>query len=233
MSLKIGITDTSSHYSNYPKWIKGDNASIEILQLKQNNYDDLKLCDGIILSGGIDTHPAFYNNKRIDYPNAPNEFNVVRDEFEIKVFKYARENNIPILAICRGMQLVNCALGGNLIQDIEEIGKPNHCRQGETDRIHEIKVMKDTLLYEISQTENRMVNSAHHQAIGDIADDLIITAFSPDGIAESAEWKNKKGKPFLLCVQWHPERQKYQYETSPFSKNIREEFLKAVENKLK
>lgn len=230
MSLKIGITDTSSHYSNYPKWIKDDAASIEILQLKQNNYDDLKLCDGIVLSGGIDTHPAFYNNNRLDYPNAPNEFNIARDEFEIKVFKYALENNIPILAICRGMQLVNCALGGNLIQDIVEAGKSDHRRQGETDRIHEIKVLKDSLLYEISQTEKGIVNSAHHQAIGDTANDLIITAFSPDGVAEAAEWKNKKDKPFLLCVQWHPERFIIEQKENPFSKIIREEFLKAVEN---
>ncbi len=228
MHLIIGITDTSSHYSNYPQWIKGNNPFIKILQLKQTNLNDLKLCDGIILSGGIDTHPCFYNNRRIDYPNAPKEFDIARDEFELQVFKYAQLNNIPILAICRGMQLVNIALGGNLIQDIEEGGKTNHRREGETDGAHQIKVRRDSLLYEITQTENGIINSAHHQAVNYIASDLIISAYSHDGIAEAAEWKNKENKPFLLCVQWHPERLEKTNERNPFSFNIKEEFLKAV-----
>lgn len=230
MHLTIGITNTSSHYSNYPRWIKGGDTSIKILQLQHGNLDDLKLCDGIVLSGGIDTHPTFYNNKRIDYPNAPNQFDAARDEFEISIFKYALEHTIPVLAICRGMQLVNSALGGDLIQDIEEIGKPDHRREGESDRLHEIKVLKDSFLYEITETENGIVNSAHHQAIRIIADDLIVSAFSKDGVAEAAEWKNKNNKPFLLCVQWHPERLVSPVKENPFEKNIRKEFLNAVKN---
>lgn len=230
MTLTIGITDTESRFSNYPIWIKGDDKDIAVIKLSPENSADLKKCDGIVLSGGLDTHPDYYNNKRIDYPLAPNEFNRIRDEFELDVFKYACEKNIPVLAICRGMQLVNIALGGDLIQDIEEHGKLDHRRHGDTDGMHEIRVIKDSLLYEITGAESGSINSAHHQAVGKIANDLIVTACSPDGIAEGAEWKDENNKQFLLCVQWHPERLAQQQKDNPFTYSIRKHFLNAVKN---
>lgn len=231
MHLTIGITDTETRYQNYPAWIKGDNSDIEIIRLTLSNIDDLKNCDGIVLSGGIDTHPRFYKNECINYQFAPKEFNEARDEFELFVFNYAQEKNIPVLAVCRGMQLVNIALGGDLIQDIEESGKQNHRRHEDADGMHEITISKDSMLYEITRIETGMTNSAHHQALGKIAKDLKVTAISPDGIAEVAEWKNKKNKPFLLCVQFHPERLAQQKENNPFSGNIRKQFLIAVNQK--
>lgn len=231
MHLTIGITITEARYSNYPLWIKGNNSDIEIIQLTQTNVEDLKKCDGIVLSGGIDTHPKFYKNECISYQFAPKEYDVARDEFELKVFKYSQERNIPILAVCRGMQLVNIALGGDLIQDIEESGKLDHRRHNDKDGVHEIKVVKDSLFYEITGGEYGTINSAHHQALGKIASDLNVTAFSPDGIAEATEWKSKNDKPFLLCVQFHPERLAQQHEGSSIAHNIREQFLKAVNQK--
>lgn len=230
MHLTIGITDTEARYSNYPLWIKGDNLDIEIIQLIPANINELERCDGIVLSGGIDTHPKFYKNERLNYPLAPKEFNVVRDEFELNVFKFSQDKNIPVLAVCRGMQLVNIALGGDMIQDIEESGKLDHRRHKE-DGVHEISVVKDTLFYEIIGAEKCTINSAHHQALHTIANDLKVSAFSPDGIAEATEWKNKEGKPFLICVQFHPERLAQQHEGSSIAHNIREQFLKAVNQK--
>ena len=231
MHLTIGITDTEARYSNYPLWIKGDDLDIEIIQLIPANINELEKLDGIVLSGGIDTHPKFYNNKCISYQFAPKEFNVIRDEFELEVFKFSLEKNIPVLAVCRGMQLVNIALGGDLIQDIEESGKLDHRRHNDKDGMHEIKVVKDSLFYEITGGECGTINSAHHQALGKIASDLKVTAFSPDGIAEATEWKSKNDKPFLLCVQFHPERLAQQHEGSSIAHNIREQFLKAVNQK--
>lgn len=230
MNLTIGITDTETRYPNYPAWIKGANSELEIIKLTIANKEDLSKCDGIVLSGGLDTHPKFYKNKRTLYPFSPLEFNETRDEFEISVFNYAQKKNIPVLAVCRGMQLVNIALGGDLIQDIEENGKLNHRRLEDNDRMHEIIVSKDSLMYKITGTERVITNSAHHQALGKIAPALIVTAFSNDGIAEGAEWENKEDKPFLLCVQFHPERLAQQ-EDNVLANNIREEFLKAVKNK--
>lgn len=228
MQLTIGITDTEARYANYPLWIKGNDPDIEIIQLAPANIADLKKCDGIVLSGGIDTHPKFYKNECVTYQFAPREYNVARDEFELNVFKYAQEKNIPVLAVCRGMQLINIALGGDLVQDIEESGKLNHRRHGDVDGSHTITVVKDSLFYEITGAESGVINSAHHQALGKIATDLKVTAFSPDGIAESVEWKNKENKPFLLGVQFHPERLAQQKEGNSIAHNIRKQFLKAV-----
>ncbi|MES2286072.1 MAG: gamma-glutamyl-gamma-aminobutyrate hydrolase family protein [Bacteroidota bacterium] len=227
MHLTIGITVTEARYSNYPLWIKGDNSDIEIIQLTQTNPEDLKKCDGIVLSGGIDTHPKFYKNECVSYQFAPKEYDVARDEFELKVFKFTQDKNIPVLAVCRGMQLVNIALGGDLIQDIEESGKLDHRRHAE-DGVHEITVVKNSLFYEITGAEKCVINSAHHQALNNIAKDLKVTALSPDGIAEATEWKNKNDKPFLLCVQFHPERLAQQQGGNSIANNIREQFLMAV-----
>lgn len=228
MSLVIGITDTEARYPNYPLWLKADSTTIEIIKLSPDNIEQIKRCDGIVLSGGVDTHPSFYRNQRLNYPLAPETFNEARDAFELAVFKYSQDKHIPVLAICRGMQLVNIALGGDMIQDIEESGKKDHRRHGNLDGMHEIAVSKDSLMYTITGCEKGTINSAHHQALGKVAESLKVTGVSPDGIAESAEWKNNEGKSFLLCVQWHPERLAQLQPDNPFTKNIREEFLKAV-----
>ncbi len=228
MQLTIGITETEAHYANYPIWIKGNNADIEIIKLTSSNFDDIKKCDGIVLTGGIDTHPRFYHNQRLDYPLAPDKFNEARDEFELKIFEYATKNSIPVLAVCRGMQLVNVALGGDLIQDIEESGKQDHRKHGGIDGQHEISVTKNSLLYQIIGNEKGLINSAHHQALGKISTDLMVSAISPDGIAEGLEWKDKENKSFLLCVQWHPERLAQNQPNNPFTAEIRKQFLNAI-----
>ncbi len=227
----IGITQSDSKFHLYAPWIKGEDENIEIITLSYDtqNLQDLEKCDAIVLTGGIDTHPKFYNNSRLTYPGGPAEFNEPRDVFELKVFEYAREHAVPVLAICRGMQLVNCALGGDLIQDLEEKGKADHKKQGEfDDGIHEILVDKNSLFYKISDLDKGKVNSAHHQGLGRIADDLMISAVSEDNVAEAIEYGDKTNKPFLLCVQWHPERLKIEETLVPFSKNIRESFLKSI-----
>lgn len=228
MSLTIGITDTEARYENYPLWIKGNDTFVEVIRLTAENKHLLPNCDGVVLSGGVDTHPSFYNNQRIDYPLAPAKFNTARDNFELSVFEYTQKKNVPVLGVCRGMQLINIALGGDMIQDIEEMGKSNHRRTESGDTIHEITINKETQLFAITGIEKGIINSAHHQALGKIAESLIITGYSPDGIAESAERKQVEGCAFLLCVQWHPERLAQEQPENPFTKNIRIAFLQAA-----
>ena len=228
--MTIGITYTDSRYENYPLWIRDNDLTITLIQLNPGNPGYLAKCDGIVLTGGVDTHPRFYRNEKLDYPNAPKEFNEERDEFELMVFGYALEKKLPLLAICRGMQLVNIALGGNLIQDIEDAGKNDHRRHGDTDGMHQIRVRENSLLFEIVGKDTGVINSAHHQAMGIIAPDLEVNAWSEDTIAEGAEWKNKTGKPFLLCVQWHPERLAKTQPENPFANKIRIKFLEAIKN---
>ena len=227
--IRIGVTFSEARYENYPKWIKGDDADIEIVELswEKQNWDDIEDCDGIVLTGGVDTCPRFYESERNDYPNKPAEWNEARDEFEMHVFETALNFDHPVLAICRGLQLVNVSLGGDLVQDLEEAGKNDHRRHGEVDGQHAVSISDNSLLKEVAGGTTGNINSAHHQAVGKISDELMVSAVSPDGVVEASEWKVKEGEPWLLAVQWHPERM-LDKESNPLSKNIREKFLEAV-----
>ncbi len=229
--MKIGLTFTETRWENYPVWIKGNDPSIEIVELHWEKHDldevwDLvEECDGIVLTGGVDIHPRFYDSTRLDFPNGDGKFNEVRDEFEMHVFETALNFNLPVLAICRGLQLVNVSLGGKLVQDLEEAGKKNHRRINDVDDEHSISLAEGSLLKEVIGSSVATTNGAHHQAVDRLSEELMITATAADGVAEAIEWKEKAGEPWLLCVQWHPERMKDK-ETNPASKNIREAFLK-------
>ena len=224
--ITIGISFSETNYANYPAWIMGENTGIEIIELscKKENSGDLSKCQGLLLTGGIDIAPVFYNSERSGYPNKPATWNKERDQFEIDLFHAAQVMGMPVLGVCRGLQLVNVALGGNLVQDIEEAGKQNHRSQDAADQVHTIQIQQGSLLSDISGISQGMVNSAHHQALGHVAETLLVNCFSPDGIAEGMEWKEKNNHPPLLCVQWHPERIQDKH-TNPLSKNIRDWFL--------
>jgi len=229
--IKIGLTFTETRWENYPNWVKGNDDSIEIVELhwEKHNLDEVwdivEDCDGIVLTGGVDIHPRFYDNERLEFPNGDGVFNEERDEFEMHVFETALNFNLPVLGICRGLQLVNVALGGDLIQDLEESGKKNHRRMNNVDDEHIISISENSLLNQIIQNTSGNINGAHHQAIGRLSDELMATAVSPDGVIETVEWKEKTDEPWMLCVQWHPERMK---ESEPLSKNVREKFLEEV-----
>ena len=229
--IKIGITFTESRWENYPLWIKGNDENIELVELhwEKHNLDEVwdlvEDCDGIVLTGGVDIHPRFYESERLQFPNGDGKFNEERDEFEMHVFETAMNFKLPVLAICRGLQLVNVALGGDLIQDLEEAGKKNHRRINDVDDEHTISISENSLLKEVVESNTGNINGAHHQAIGRLSDELIATATSPDGVIEAAELKVKEGESWMLAVQWHPERMK---SDEVCSKNIREAFLAAT-----
>ncbi|MBL0309711.1 MAG: gamma-glutamyl-gamma-aminobutyrate hydrolase family protein [Bacteroidetes bacterium] len=230
--IVIGITHADTRGENYGNWIKGNEDWIEVIDLSSDkeNWDEIADCDGIVLTGGLDAHPRFYNSKRDNYPNKPKEWNEKRDEFEMHVFETALNFDHPVLAICRGLQLVNVSLGGDLIQDLEEAGKNDHRRHGDQDEYHGVEAKEGTLLHQVTGAISGKINTAHHQAAGKISEELMISATSPDGVVEALEWKEKEGEPWMLCVQWHPERME-DGETNPFSKNIRERFLEEVKHK--
>jgi putative glutamine amidotransferase len=225
--MLIAITDTEALFANYPRWIMSGDERIELVTLRPESRKALDHCDGIVLSGGVDTHPKFYNNPVLNYPNAPEAFDEIRDGFELEVFNFALEHKIPLLAICRGMQLANIAMGGDIIQDIEASGKPNHRRIGTMDGMHKIEIVKDSLLNEIVAQGFGTVNSAHHQAVGRIADAFIVNCQTADGLVEGLEWKEKAGKNFFLGVQWHPERLVDLQPSNPMNR-IRKRFIDEV-----
>jgi putative glutamine amidotransferase len=163
----------------------------------------LDALDGLILSGGEDVAPERYGASA--HPALGN-VDPVRDAFELELFRGARERELPVLAICRGIQLVNVALGGSLWQDIpsERPGALPHTQPGgRDDRTHAVKIVPDTWLARALGTTRLEVNSFHHQSIRELAPGLVASASAPDGEIEGAE--SRRGDPWLLAVQWHPE----------------------------
>ena len=144
--MRIGLTYTGSDkkHENYVRWLKGSD-SFEIIKLSatDHNQEEIKKCDGLVLSGGIDIHPKFYKEEKLNYDHAPLAFDEQRDLFEIALFNEALNLKIPILGICRGMQLVNVCLGGTLKQDLGVLNT-RHCADG-NDKVHSVRVQKNTV----------------------------------------------------------------------------------------
>jgi putative glutamine amidotransferase len=229
--IKIGLTYTGTEekHNNYVNWLKG-NDNIEIIKLSaaDNNLEQVKDVDAIVLSGGVDAHPKTYGSSNMNYPNAPATFNEQRDTFETAVFDICQRQNKPVLAICRGMQLVNCLLGGDMVQDIGPVANAIHKNDG-NDKKHAVQILPGSLLNEITRIAEDDINSAHHQAIDKTGKGLTVNAISKDGIREGIEWADKTGKPFFLGIQWHPERMyKFDLQASPLSKNIRDYFINEI-----
>lgn len=167
------------------------------------NAEVLDAIDGLLLSGGEDVDPAKYG-----HPAHPRLERVdpIRDEFELSIFRDARARGVPVLAICRGIQLVNVALGGSLWQDIpsERPGALTHnAATARDDRTHPVEIVPGSRLAAALGTTRCEVNSFHHQSIRDLAPGLVVTATAPDGEIEGVE--GPAGAPWLLAVQWHPE----------------------------
>jgi putative glutamine amidotransferase len=160
--------------------------------------------DGLLLPGGGDIDPVHYGESRHENCNEPS---AERDDTELALARWAMDGEMPVLAICRGIQVLNVALGGSLFQDIQaqipggerHDWYPNHPR----DRLsHTVSISPDTRLAQIAGTNVLPVNSLHHQSVKDVAPGLVATGFSPDEIVEVVEAPDH---PFAIGVQWHPE----------------------------
>lgn len=163
----------------------------------------LSRVDGIVFTGGVDLDPVRYGETVL---NESVEIDSHRDTLDILYASAALERRIPILAICRGEQLMNVVLGGTLYQDLptQKPGDIAH-RQSAPGKVptQRIFVTKGSMLNRIMGTEELMVNSFHHQAVKDPSPLVTVTALSEDGVVEAYEWTGK-GR-WLLAVQFHPE----------------------------
>jgi putative glutamine amidotransferase len=140
--------------------------------------------------------------------------------------EYTQQNQLPVLGICRGLQITNVFFGGTLIPDIPSAGKPDHSKIKGVDRYHAVNIEASSLLKKIAGEGEGEVNSAHHQGADRVGEGLRVNAVSADGIVEGLERQRTDGKSFLLLVQWHPERMTNQ--ESPLVKNIKLSFLKSI-----
>jgi gamma-glutamyl-gamma-aminobutyrate hydrolase PuuD len=196
--------------------------------------DVLGVCSGLLLPGGRDIIPSHYGH---DPHPALGTTDPGRDDFELELVRAAMDRGMPIVGICRGMQMLNVALGGTLVQDVGLVDDwtghpsdptleywlpvvatsvtqdpmPPHPR-------HEVVIEPGSLLYRALGVERIDVSSFHHQAIDRLAPGLHVTATAEDGVIEALEWEEPAGRPFVLLVQWHPERMSD--AAGPFSRNL-------------
>ena len=158
---------------------------------------------GLILTGGEDVHPAHYGAAA--HP-ALGEVHAGRDAFEIALVRAARARRLPTLAICRGVQVLNVALGGTLVQDLPSehpAALPHDGGWARSDRVHALHVASGSRLAAAIGATDATINSMHHQALARLAEGLVPVAHAPDGVVEGVEWAGDDW--WMTGVQWHPE----------------------------
>ena len=158
---------------------------------------DALTCDGLLLPGGGDMDPKFYGQERIPACGEPN---LLRDAAEPLLLRAFLAADKPVLGICRGIQVMNAVLGGDLYQDIKPLEHLPH--NDHWAKVHTVTVRRGTLLSRILGQDTVLVNSQHHQAVDRVAPGFTLAALSEDGIVEAIE---KPDARFCLGVQWHPE----------------------------
>lgn len=167
-------------------------------------------CKGLILGGGNDVNPNYFGRpdlKKYCYIEPS------RDILELQLIERALLIKMPILGICRGMQMINVAMGGDLNVDIPLFHFTQHKRMSlkhkdinsKKDVIHSLSILENTHLFKLMGTKNTIVNSRHHQAVNNVAPLLIVSAKGPDGVIEGIESRDIEAN-WILGVQWHPER---------------------------
>jgi putative glutamine amidotransferase len=165
--------------------------------------------DGILFSGGVDIHPSEY--KESEHPLL-GKVDLERDTFEFALFKHVwYKTDLPVLGVCRGLQVLNVALGGTLWQDLPS-QRPSHVHHSQTDHrykaVHPVKIDPESIFGKTMQAKVLAVNTLHHQGVKDLAPGLRATAWSPDGLVEAVECAEH---PCRLAVQWHPENLRESY----------------------
>jgi putative glutamine amidotransferase len=183
--------------------------------------------DGVFLTGGVDVDPSRYGEEK--HPKCGNT-DPDRDAIEIQLLNHALATGKPVLAVCRGIQILNVARGGSLYQDVSAMVPaamkhdyfPTPQQPSRSYLAHDITVTSDSRLGDILGEAVVPVNSMHHQAIKELAPGLRPTAFAPDGIIEAVEATDRR---FVVAVQWHPEELT---DTQPGMKRLFTEFVAAA-----
>jgi putative glutamine amidotransferase len=169
--------------------------------------EQIKLVDGILLTGGYDVNPLYYSEEPCKelgfiFPEV--------DEHQLAVARIAADLGKPMFGICRGMQVLNVAFGGTLYQDMLQV--PNSIKHFQKSQrhvaSHTVSIVQDTVFSRIFDKKVIMTNSFHHQAVKELAPGFIVSARATDGVIEAIE---KPGDTFTVAVQWHPEMMAEKY----------------------
>lgn len=201
--LEPGKRDRAFVYTTYVESLRKAGAIPMLIPPQPENVADvIETVDGLVLAGGYDCDPTVYGEE--PHPSLE-PMDPRRQSNDLALARIARERGIPTLGICLGLQVMNVAAGGTLVQDINSQMQTDieHVSEPEDRARHDVHIEQGTHLAEIlSGTTELNVNSSHHQAIKDVGAGLRETAHAPDGIVEGLE---DPRHPFYLGVQWHPE----------------------------
>lgn len=200
---KSGERDRAFAFTTYTEAVRrAGGIPVVIPPQPENAPDVVDELDGILLAGGDDCDPAAYGEQR--HPTVEPMMDPRRQQNDLTLARAARQRGIPTLGICLGVQVMNVAAGGTLIQDIgsELDTEINHASEPSDRHRHDVIVEKGTKLSTILGERELNVNSSHHQAIRNVGGGLCVTAQAPDGIIEGLE---DPQHPFYVGVQWHPE----------------------------
>lgn len=223
IALTLDRDANRSESNDYLRSLRAAGAArseIEIVSLLEASDGDF---DALLLGGGVDVDPARYGKALLENGNV--EVDAERDRIDFELFERARQRGVPVLGICRGLQVVNVALGGTLVQDIpsERPSEVVHQRTAEekTRRDHHVAIAPGTRLAALAGAPEIAVNSRHHQAIDAVAPGLAVSGTAPDGVPEAVE---APGESWLVAVQWHPEN----LAGDPVSERLFAEFVRAA-----
>ena len=202
VATKPGERDQAFVYTTYVEAVRRAGAVPVLIPPQPENAETVvEELDGLILAGGEDCDPTVYGEE----PHPTTEtMDPRRQSNDLTLARAARQSGVPTLGICLGLQVMNVAAGGTLIQDIDsaietEIG---HASEPSDRARHEVMIEQGTKLAQILRDHELNVNSSHHQAIREVGHGLRVTAHAPDGVIEGLE---DPQHPFYVGVQWHPE----------------------------
>lgn len=221
--VTIGISKTNTNYSS---WVERNGENVKWINLYPLGIDSalkvLTSCDGLLVTGGEDVYPGHYG--KLSDTSRCDSFDRYRDSLELALIRNALGTGKPIFGVCRGLQIINVALGGTLIIDIPGDFDTTiiHRQEDWENCYHDVMVHTDSHLYKLAEISEGTVNSNHHQGIKNLANGLRISSCSYDSLPESIEWKHAEEKGFLMAVQWHPERMEIEH---PLAKNLALEFI--------
>ena len=210
-------------YEEYSRAVRNAGGAPLLMPISQSRdtlETILSRVQGIVLSGGVDINPKRYGEQPLC---GMGQIDEARDTMELNAAKIAFEKDLPIFAICRGIQVLNVSLGGSLFQDIPGQVKESllHSQNAPKNVLtHTIRIEQKTLLHKVIGKKKIWVNSKHHQAVKDVAPGLRIGARSEDGIIEAVEHPSKR---FVLGVQWHPEGT---FKEDTYSKKLFRAFIR-------
>jgi putative glutamine amidotransferase len=220
----IGVSKLSPNYAAWLGRLIEDREIIDLYELPEKELPlQVKQLSGILLSGGSDIDPRLYN--RQEDTELCSNIDARRDSLETKLIHLAFASRIPVLGICRGLQILNVVNKGTLWADIPLYINTSVIHKNEKDVFHPVSITPGSVLYSMTKLSRGLVNSSHHQAVSRIAEGFTISAVSSDGLPEAIE-ADRNIHPFCLAVQWHPERMDFD---NPLSGMLVKAFIAAAE----